>query len=62
MTLTGKGYYIWQVKHCENGDADRIAALAQEANLSHVLVKIADGTFPYNIDLDNGFDLSLIHI
>jgi len=56
MTLTGKGYYIWQVRHCENGDPDRIAALAQEANLSHVLVKIADGTFPYNIDLDNGFD------
>jgi len=56
MTLTGKGYYIWQVKHCENGDADRIAALAKEANLSHVLIKIADATFPYNIDLDNGFD------
>jgi len=56
MTLTGKGYYIWQVKHCENGDPDRIAALAKEANLSHVLVKIADGTFPYNIDLDNGYD------
>ncbi len=56
MTLTGKGYYIWIVKQCENGDPDRIAALAREANLSHVLVKIADGTFPYNIDLDSGYD------
>ena len=56
MTLTGKGYYIWQVRHCENGDPDRIAALAKEANLSHVLVKIADGAFPYNVDLDNGYD------
>ena len=56
MTLTGKGYYIWQLKHCENGDPDRITALAKEANLSHVLIKIADGAFPYNIDLNNGFD------
>jgi ketosteroid isomerase-like protein len=56
MTLTGKGYYIWQVRHCENGDPDRIAALAQEANLSHVLVKVADGVFPYNVDLENGYD------
>lgn len=56
MTLTGKGYYIHIVKQCENGDPDRIAALAREANLSHVLVKIADGAFPYNVDLDNGYD------
>lgn len=56
MTLTGKGYYIWQVRHCENGDPDRITALAHEANLSHVLVKVADGVFPYNIDLDHGYD------
>ena len=56
MTLTGKGYYIWQVRHCENGDPDRITALAHEANLTHVLVKVADGAFPYNIDLDNGYD------
>ncbi|MCB2209742.1 nuclear transport factor 2 family protein [bacterium] len=56
MTLTGKGYYIWKVKHCENGDPDRIAALARDSNLSHVLIKIADGAFPYNIDLENGYD------
>lgn len=56
MTLSGKGYYIWQVRHCENGDPDRITALAREANLTHVLVKVADGAFPYNIDLDNGYD------
>ena len=56
MTLTGKGYYIWIVKYAENGDPDRIAALAREANLSHVLIKIADGAFPYNIDLENGYD------
>ena len=56
MTLTGKGYYIWKVKYCEKGDPDRIAALAREANLSHVMIKVADGAFPYNIDLDTGYD------
>jgi hypothetical protein len=54
--LTGKGYYIWIVRQCENGDPDRIAALAREANLTHVLVKIADGAFPYNVDLETGYD------
>ena len=56
MTLTGKGYYIWKVNFCENGDPDRITALAKEANLSHVLIKVADGAFPYNIDPDSGVD------
>jgi hypothetical protein len=56
MKITGKGYYIWIVKYAENGDPDRITALAREANLSHVLVKIADGAFPYNIDLETGID------
>jgi len=56
MSLTGKGYYIWIVRQCENGDPERIAALARESNLSHVLIKVADGAFPYNVDLDNGFD------
>jgi hypothetical protein len=56
MTLIGKGYYIWIVKYAENGDPDRIAALANEANLSHVMIKVADGAFPYNIDLDTSRD------
>ena len=25
-------------------------------NLSHVLVKVADGAFPYKVDLDSGYD------
>ncbi len=56
MTVTGKGYYIWKVKNCENGDPIRIVDLAKKANLTHVLVKVADGAFPYNIDNDSGFD------
>jgi predicted SnoaL-like aldol condensation-catalyzing enzyme len=56
MTLTGKGYFIWMVKQCENGNPDRIAALAKESNLSHVLIKIADGVFPYNVNPDTEVD------
>jgi hypothetical protein len=56
MTLTGKGFYIWKVNYCENGDPDRITALAKSSNLSHVLIKVADGAFPYNIDNNTGYD------
>jgi hypothetical protein len=54
MALEGKGFYIWKVRNCEGGDANKIAAVAKEAGLSHVLVKIADGSGSYNID--NGVD------
>ncbi len=50
MTLQGKGFFIWKVRGCENGDPATIATLAQEGNYSHVLVKIADGTYSYNIE------------
>jgi hypothetical protein len=55
MTLQGKGFYIWKVPSCENGVAANIAAQAAAANLTHVLIKIADGTANYNIS--NGTDL-----
>lgn len=56
MTLTGKGYYIWIVKDCERGDPEKIASVARAANLSHVIIKVAGGAFPFNIDKDSGFD------
>jgi len=56
MTLTGKGYYIWNVKNCEQGDPERITAQARASKLTHVLIKIADGAFPYNVNLENGYD------
>jgi hypothetical protein len=52
----GKGFYIWQIPHCESGDATRIAARAEAAGLSHVLIKIADAGNAFNID-KNGRDL-----
>lgn len=53
----GKGYFIWRISACEEGESDIIASLAKQANFSHVLVKIADGNYSYNIDTDTGTDL-----
>ncbi len=41
--LQGKGFYIWKIKECENGDIEKIAEKAADGNFSHVIVKIADG-------------------
>lgn len=46
--LAGKGYYIWKIPLCEGGDLARIAAVAELAELSHVLIKISDGVVEYN--------------
>lgn len=56
MTLAGKGFFIWKIKDCENGDINAIVNLAQAAGFSHLLVKIADGTYSYNLDT-SGADL-----
>ena len=42
--LDGKGMWIWQIKNCEGGDLGAIVAKAQAAHLSHVIIKVADGT------------------
>ncbi len=51
--LNGKGFFIWQVKNCEGGQPDAIAARAQTAKLSHVLIKIADVTLAYGFNQNN---------
>lgn len=48
-SLQGKGFFIWKIPNCENGDPQAIAALAQEARLTHIVIKIADGVRSYNI-------------
>ncbi len=48
-TLQGKGTFIWKIPSCENGDPRAIAAIAHKAQLTHVLIKIADGVISYNI-------------
>lgn len=57
MTLQGKGFYLWQIRRSEAGSASAIANVAAQAGLSHVLIKIADGTNPYNLDSFTGADL-----
>lgn len=63
IKLSGKGMFIYVLSYVEGGNpnvvlpadhsdrlahAERIAAAAQAAGLTHVLIKVADGTLPYN--------------
>ena len=57
MALEGKGFYIWKIKDCEGGKPARIASVAKAADLSHVLIKVADGAYTYNYDWDQQKDL-----
>jgi hypothetical protein len=56
MALQGKGFMIWKVPSCEAGSAAEIARVAVEAKLSHVLIKIADGPYTYNVDKSTKVD------
>jgi len=49
--LQGKGYFIWWVNECETGDPQQIAAQAQAAGLTHVLIKVAHGPSPYRYNV-----------
>lgn len=51
MSLEGKGFYIWKIHRCEGGNVQAIVSRAKDAGLTHVLVKIADGSSAYNVDL-----------
>lgn len=47
--LTGKGFYIWKLKNCEGGDPQAMANEAKAAGLSHVVIKILDGVWSFNM-------------
>jgi hypothetical protein len=58
MSLYGKGYFLWKIPHVMGGDPAAIAAKAEDAGLSHVLIKIADGAdWVYNYNYDDEVDL-----
>ena len=57
MTLEGKGFFIWKIRDCEKGVPAAIAAAAQSAGMTHVLIKIADGPGPFNIAKEGPTDL-----
>ncbi|MGE5124079.1 MAG: nuclear transport factor 2 family protein [Acidobacteriaceae bacterium] len=48
MALEGKGFFTWKIPNCEHGDPKLIADYARDAGLTHVVLKIADGTMIYN--------------
>jgi hypothetical protein len=58
MGLTGKGFFIWKIPDAEKGNPTEIAAAAKAAGLTHVLIKIADGSYPYNVNRSTGADLA----
>jgi hypothetical protein len=51
MTLAGKGIYVWQLNRIARGHVATMASKARDAGLTHVLIKVADGTTPYNSEL-----------
>jgi hypothetical protein len=57
MNLHGKGFFIWRIPYTENGDLRKIVHTAQEADLSHVLIKVANADQYYNYDFDRNVDL-----
>lgn len=60
MDLQGKGFYTYILPEVEGGDPARIVSEAQKANLSHVLVKIADGTRPFGFTGPNDHTLPVV--
>jgi hypothetical protein len=43
LALEGKGFYLWQIRRTEGGNATAIANVAVQDGLTHVLIKIAEG-------------------
>jgi hypothetical protein len=56
MALMGKGFWIWKIRDCEGGDPQAIAKAAKSSGYTHVMIKIADGAYAYNIDPQTKFD------
>ncbi len=50
MALTGKGWFIWQIARCEGGVPAAIADRAVASGTTHVLIKVAERTYTYNVD------------
>jgi murein DD-endopeptidase MepM/ murein hydrolase activator NlpD len=45
--LKGKGIFIWEIQSCDGGDATRLVALVRAAQISHVILKLSDGTYDF---------------
>ena len=56
MTVRGKGFFTWKIKNCEAGEVLQIATLSRSAGLTHLMVKVANGSLTYNVDTDSNID------
>lgn len=59
--LNGKGMFIWEVRECENGDAQQIVAQAHAGGLRHVLVKVTDGSASFPHSTHEGLTVAAIN-
>ncbi len=57
MPIQGKGFFIWKIPDSERGNPQAIADTAVAANFTHVLIKIADGSFANNFVRETKTDL-----
>jgi hypothetical protein len=57
MTLQGKGFFLSELRRCENGDPTALLQAVLEAGLGHAIVKIADGEKACGIDA-SGMDFT----
>ncbi len=55
--VSGKGMFIWRLEDVEGGDPDAIAEAAVKADLSFVVIKVADGDQYYRHITEEGRDL-----
>lgn len=45
----GKGTWIWQIRRCEGGDPQAIADEIKRCGYGHIIIKVSDGVYRYNI-------------
>ncbi len=57
MSIEGKGFFIWKIRDAEGGDPAKIVSAALAGGFTHVLLKIADGQYAYNLDRNSNSDL-----
>lgn len=57
IDLKGKGWWIWYIPDIHGGNVVEIVEECIEANISHVIIKIANGIYNYGID-NTGFDMA----
>jgi hypothetical protein len=50
--LSGKGWFIWQISRCEQGNPSAIADKALDAGATHVLVKVAERSHAFGFSRD----------